>query len=337
MSASGVRHVNLRKARESRAVLVSRLSNSVLTDDLESVWPEVAARLAAMLRRRGVRHHDIDEIVQETAARAISTRVPYEDADDLFRWASVVGGRLAIDLRRRGARLSDDELPDRADPVDVAMAAENRIVLGAVRSRLPELSARDQEVLLSSFRDEPTASRRESVRVAVARHRARNRLRLLLDGLAGTAIVGWIRRNRLWAAPVEAISYAATPTAAWLLITVGAWSGVSSAPARDAASPSRPAALIASAPSVSTAPVATTADATPGRSARSTPQPSTVPGLADPYVVITRPDGDHTRVGVRDKEQTDHLWCLTTSPTGAPQETCVDSPVTLPPTPIPTP
>src|SRR5437879_11522484 len=107
-----VRHGNLHEARESSAVVVSRVAGSVLTHDLEFVWPEVATRLRAMLRRRGVQNHDIDEIVQETAARAISVRVPFEDADDLFRWAAVVGGRLAIDLRRRAARLTDD-LPDR--------------------------------------------------------------------------------------------------------------------------------------------------------------------------------------------------------------------------------
>ena len=68
MSATGARHVNLHEARGSRAVLVSRLDSSALTDDLESVWPEVSSRLASMLRRRGVNSHDVDEIVQETAA-----------------------------------------------------------------------------------------------------------------------------------------------------------------------------------------------------------------------------------------------------------------------------
>src|SRR5260221_449608 len=66
--SAGVRHVNLRKARESRARLVPRIGRSMLTDDFEFVWPEVSARLASMLRRRGVKPHDVDEIVQETAA-----------------------------------------------------------------------------------------------------------------------------------------------------------------------------------------------------------------------------------------------------------------------------
>lgn len=288
-----------------------------------------------MLRRRGVRHHDIDEIVQETAVRVISTRVAYDDADDLFRWASVVGGRLAIDVHRRGVRLSDQELPDRADVVDVATAAEHRVVLRAVRDRLPEMSPRDQEMLLSAIRDEPAASRRESVRLAVARHRARNRLRLLLDGLAGIGILAWIRRNRLWSAPVEAISYAAVPTAACLLITLGAWTGLAETAAPEVASPPERTAQVTSMPKAAVAPIQPVVNGTSAADGvpPSTTRPRGAPEVRDPYVTINTPDGDHTRVGVRDREESDHLWCVTISPSGAPETTCVDSPVTLPATP----
>jgi DNA-directed RNA polymerase specialized sigma24 family protein len=284
-----------------------------------------------MLRRRGVRHHDIDEIVQETAARAISTHVPYDDTDDLFRWASVVGGRLAIDLARRCARLSDDELPDRADTIDVAMAAEHRVVLGAVRNRLPELSSRDQEALLSGFHDEPVSSRRESVRVAVARHRARNRLRVLLDGLAGAAILGWARRNRLWAAPAEAISYAAIPVVACVMISVGALGGAANPPTRGAAPQPQP---VAYAISTSAAPMATAPEvvhrAQEDREISPPSRPSPAPELQDPAVIVNEPDGHQTSAGLRDKEVSDHLWCLTPPPEAGQATRCVDTPVTLP-------
>jgi hypothetical protein len=313
----------------------------VLTNDLESVWPEVAARLAAMLRRRGVRHHDVDEIVQETATRAISTRVSYDDADHLFRWASVVSGRLAIDLRRRGARLSDDELPDRADTVDVAMAAEHRFVLGEVQNRLPELSARDQDVLLSSFHDAPGSDRRESVRVAVARHRARNRLRVLLDGLAGSAILAWARRNRVWSAPVEAISYAVLPATACVLVALGAWSGQVGTGPSDAAYRPLSAATGASAPSAAS--VAPTALLGGGHGSdggeRGGPSASPrhpvvdAPTLHGPYLIIDEPAGAQTRTGARPKEETDHLWCATTPSLSGPETRCIDSPVTVPTSP----
>ena len=329
--------MNLHEARRSRPVLVSRIGSPVITPDLESVWPEVEARLRSMLRRRGVRHHDIDEVVQETAARVISTRVHYDDADDLFRWASVVGGRLAIDVHRRGARFSDEELPDRPDPVDVAMAAEHRVVLGAVRTRLPELSKRDQEMLLSSFHDEAARGRRESVRIAVARHRARNRLRLLLDGLAGGAILSWIRRNRLWSAPADAISYAAAPTAASLFITVSALTGVAADQSNAAAVLPKPAAQLVAVPSDSITPVEDPADApapsgreTPPQSAPRSPAP---PLVEDPDVTIDEGGLGQTRAGTRDKQESDHFVCLTSPSMSGPETRCLDSPVTLPPTP----
>ena len=42
-----------------------RSNDKVITEKLESVWPDVAERLAAMLRRRGVNRHDTDEAIQE--------------------------------------------------------------------------------------------------------------------------------------------------------------------------------------------------------------------------------------------------------------------------------
>jgi hypothetical protein len=338
MSTVEAEHVNLREARGSRAVPVSRPAGSVLTNDLEFVWPEVAARLAAMLRRRGVRHHDIDEIVQETATRAISTRVSYDDADHLFRWASVVSGRLAIDLRRRGARLSDDELPDRADTVDVAMAAEHRFVLGEVQSRLPELSARDQAMLLSTFHDAPGSDRRESVRVAVARHRARNRLRVLLDGLAGSAILAWARRNRVWSAPVEAISYAVVPATACVLVALGVWSGQVGTGPSDAAYQPLSAATAVSAPTAASVAPTSLLDGS-GGGEREGPSGSPrhpvvdTPTLHGPYLIIAEPAGGETRAGVRPTEETDHLWCVTTPSLSGRETRCFDSPVTVPTSP----
>jgi DNA-directed RNA polymerase specialized sigma24 family protein len=290
-----------------------------------------------MLRRRGVRHHDVDEIVQETAARAISNGVTYTDADDLFRWASVVGGRLAIDLHRRGARLSDDELPDRADVVDVAMAAEHRVLLGVVRNRLPELSTRDQAVLLSGLHEEPAANRRESVRVAVARHRARNRLRLLLDGLAGGALLGWARRDRVWSAPAEAISYAVVPTAACVLITIGAWSGVSTHRVNEpppspiaAVQVGLPPATGNEAAEIRPDAMSPITDTDPLPSAPRSPEP---PLLQDHYVIIDEPAGRQTRAGTRDGDASDHIWCLTSPSLNGPDTRCFDPPVSLPSTP----
>src|SRR5438270_5174760 len=140
-------HVVLQDRRGSTD-LAPRSNDVLITQKLESVWPSVSARLSTMLRRRGVSIHDADEAIQETAARVISAGVEFADGDDLFRWASVVSWRIAIDARRRGTRVSGDQLPDRADHIDVAQTAEHRIVLSAVTSRFNELSESDRAVLL---------------------------------------------------------------------------------------------------------------------------------------------------------------------------------------------
>src|SRR5258706_3059935 len=112
-------HVVLQDARGSVVDTPPRSNNVVITQKLEFVWPSVSSRLTAMLRRRGVGPHDADEAIQETAARAVSTCVTFADADDLFRWASVVSWRIAIDAHRRCTRVTGGEVPDQADHADV--------------------------------------------------------------------------------------------------------------------------------------------------------------------------------------------------------------------------
>src|SRR4051812_16084508 len=97
--------VVLQDGRGSASDAHSRSNNDAITPKLEFVWPSVSARLTAMLRRRGVSSHDADEAIQETAARAIAASVEFTDEDDLFRWASIVSWRVAIDARRRCTRV----------------------------------------------------------------------------------------------------------------------------------------------------------------------------------------------------------------------------------------
>src|SRR5947199_406953 len=123
---SRVGHEVLRDTRRSRSVGAPRSNDRVITEKLESVWPDVAERLAAMLRRRGVNRHEADEAIQETAAHGM----------------------------------------------------------------------------------------------AVARHRARNRLRSLLDGLAAPVLGLWARRGRWRSARVEAFASSVTPAFACLALTV---------------------------------------------------------------------------------------------------------------------
>ena len=326
-------HLDLRDARESRNAVVSRSVGLALTDEFASVWPAVAPRLRLMLRRRGVSSHDAEEIVQETATRAFGNSVPYTDADDLFRWASVVSGRLAIDLRRRSARLSDAEIPERPDTVDVAAVTEHRIAFENVKLRLAELSARDQEMLLSSFHDEPVHSRRESVRIAVARHRARNRLRALLDGALGGLLVLWGRRSRVWSAPAEAIAYAAVPTVACLIITVGSWTAVSHGGRIDSVPQARAASEMASPPATQRAPVSTPLDrqGQPDAGPAGTPPRAPAPALRPAGVSVPEPGGGAGSAELRPGRSSEPIWCLTPPPATGGTTQCVDAPITVDP------
>src|SRR3954452_5882010 len=311
---SRVEHVVLREARGSRDDRASRSNDDVITQKLESVWPSVSVRLAAMLRKRGVSPHDADEAVQETAARAMSTGVDFVDADDLFRWAAVVSWRVAIDARRR-TRVSQFDLPDRPDHVDVAQAAEHRIVLSAVTTRFKELSERDREVLLTSFDEPVSSSRREAVRVAVARHRARTRLRQLLEGLAAP-VAAFIARRRWRATARQEIVVTTAPVLTCVALAVSAviipsFHGTTS----PAGPPAATAATITSAnPSVPAAPVVT-AVPPPANKPHVTywaPQPPpTAPNGVTADVQVDDPAGKSTNVGTRPRRPDDHLACVT--------------------------
>lgn len=331
---SDVRHVNLHDARESRDMGVPRPSTPAITDEFGIVWPDVARLLTAMLRRRGVNPHDADEIVQETAARALSVQIPFADADDLLRWSSVVSWRLAIDIHRRRGRLSEFEVPDRIDPVDVAAAAEHRVVLDAVQQRFPELSPRDQQALLSSFTETPARTRLESVRLAVARHRARTRLRALLNGLAAPILVLWARRNRLWSAPAESIAYAAAPAAACLLMGAVALTGTT-APHVGEARGAAPIAATSSAVPVAQPPApdlgrsATTPIATKTRS--EDPEPAEPRHAVPPGgVSLGTPNGNRATADVRPQAEDDELACVTPPPVASsPGTVCIQQPGSL--------
>ena len=315
-------HDVLRDARVSRSVGDSRPSDSLITKKLESVWPDVSERLAAMLRRRGVSPHDSDEAIQETAARAMTSGVDFIDADDLFRWACVVSWRVAIDARRRRSRAGWHEVPERADRVDVAQAAEHRIVLSAVTTRFKELSASDRAVLLASFDDQAPPSRLESVRTAVARHRARNRLRALLNGLA-TPALALLARRRGRSSHVEAFVSTTAPALACFTLAVTGVAGFS-APAGMQSALTTPAPVVVvarSSPSpLATAPLAIVAPTSPTSSATTTRVRGVTAGahVAEP--------GHSTDLGTRPREADDHLVCATLPSLTGPSTTCVDPP-----------
>lgn len=292
----------------------------------EDVWPEVSARLTGCLVRRGTPADQAEDLVQETALRALQGGITFTDADDLFRWSAVVARRLAIDAHRRRRFLADGEPPDRASSDRVEHQVETRIVLAAVSSAVKDLTTTERQALLSVPAGRGVG-RREAVRLNVSRHRARARLRAGLDGLVGVAIALGVRVRR-WIDVVspsaaELTSYAFATLVVVAAGTIGLGSDRSSASdARSAATaPRTDAAWIAPRPP-------TAAEAAQATAPLPRPSATRQPVAG---VVVPLPGAPPATVGVDQAGPDDHLACLWVK--GA--ETCADAPVTVPSPPLP--
>ena len=255
----------------------------------------------------------------------MSTGVAFTDADDLLRWASVVSWRVAIDARRR-SRLSEFSVPDRPDHVDVAQAAEHRIVLSALTSRFKELPARDREILLTSFDEPEPSSRRESVRLAVARHRARTRLRRMLEGLAAP-VWGVLGRRRWRSSPDHALVATTVPVVTCIALAVTSVIGGSNAEPPRSVEAARPTVATTTATTVpsAAAPVASTNPPTEPAESAPHASPSNPRGVTA-GVHVDDPVGGSTDVGARPRRADDHLACVTLPSMSGLVTTCVDPP-----------
>lgn len=172
-----------------------RVQRGAVAPDLEAVWGSVEPRLRASLRAAGVAAADLDDLVQEVALRVLAHDVPFTSAEDLLRWCRLVGRRLAVDAHRRTIRSTlVDQVPDVAGTIDVEAAALARVRADRVLTALHHLDPNDRAAIIDLR--SPDGDRREQVRLAVRRHRARARLTALVDGVA--ALLGWLvlRRRR---------------------------------------------------------------------------------------------------------------------------------------------
>ena len=334
-------HDDLREGDGGGVPAVPRLGGPLLTPerrrDLTDVWPAVAPRLHRMLRRRGVDAATAEDVVQETALRVLRTGVAFTGADDLFRWASVVGWRLAVDTRRRESRSDPGPVPDRPSPVNVALAVEQRTALEAVGRGLRSLSDSDRSAILGPVGDSgPPLTRQQSVLLAVRRHRARSRLLLLTKGLLGAA--GWLAvRRRTTPMPrsglVAAIGAPVALVAFVLLPSVGPPSGVDLPLAPPTASgpvaPVTTIARVAPAPEVEAPPAAVAAPSSPP-AVTAPPAPPAAEPATTVQIAVPDPLGGTTTVGARPRQPDDHTLCVTLPGVPLP---CLDAP--LPPLSLP--
>lgn len=175
----------------------TRLATSVITEKcpLEEVWPEVASRLAAMLRRRGLQPHTIEDIIQEVAARVLANHVLFGSADDLARWAFTVARNLACDDMRSRRHLAEFPIEDRPAPDEVSTLVEKRVVLEETARAFSQLTDSERGAILSGLTPASTGGRKEDIRLAVRRHRARAHLARLLKGLVGILGGVWAGRR----------------------------------------------------------------------------------------------------------------------------------------------
>jgi hypothetical protein len=169
--------------------------------DISAVWPEVFEAVVTTLRRRGVGLHAAEDATQEAGSRVLAHEIGFTDADDLRRWVQTVAWRLAIDESRRLARYDGDAPLEAASFQEVPAEVEHRLHLAATRKAWRTLSPADREAIVGSGGGDhdrcPALTRKEAVRLAVRRHRARARLLALVEGVAAIVLVGVRRARRL--------------------------------------------------------------------------------------------------------------------------------------------
>lgn len=129
------------------------------------------------------------------AARALANDVPFDSADDLARWAFTVARNLARDDVRSQRRLVGSSVEDRPAPDEVSALVEKRMVLEAVTQAFDQLTDSERRAILSGITPVTAGSRKEDVRLAVRRYRARTHLTRLLKGLVGILGGAWAGRR----------------------------------------------------------------------------------------------------------------------------------------------
>ena len=185
---------------------------------LAAVWPGVAHRIAVVLGARGADAADIDDVLQTTAERALTKRVPFERSDDLFAWAYTVARRALVDVHRRRSWIDPAPLPDTAAADDVERRARGRLALEALAPAVRSLGRAERSALAGSEVVRPGSS--EARREAVRRFRARAKLATVVEGILAWVLLV-VRRLRRKIVLVPGLTVAAALGLAALLVLPG--------------------------------------------------------------------------------------------------------------------
>ena len=310
-------HVDLHVVTPGWRPPLPRASDSLITE----VWPTVSDQLLSYLRSLRVRPDLAEDIVQEVAARIVGRRVQFSSVEDLRPWAMKVAKNLAIDAWRSDRHLAG--APEQFDcpaPLDVSAQAEDRVVLDAVRGAMPRLSAADRDAIIAGLVPDESASRKESVKMAVRRFRARTRLSAMLGGVAAyiAILLRRLRDSPARMALVGAVAVLALDCGAVLHhlepepSSAPAERSVTASPGEQPRVPVLLAANVAPLPATSderpaAAPPVTTSAR---RAARPQEDRPIVSSPRETLQVYTPVSDRPTRVDTRPRQEDDHLLCV---------------------------
>jgi DNA-directed RNA polymerase specialized sigma24 family protein len=306
----------------------SRAAGPLITPPFETVWPDVERRLRALLFRRGLDQPSVDDVVQEVALRALAHHVTYASANDLIRWAAPVACNLHVDLLRQRARVADDPgAADRPASDDVAGEVAHRIELQRAFRGIAKLRPADREAIIDAVAAEPVVpgSRKEAVRLAVRRHRARSRLALVLEQLAA-----WLTGARLLHRSRRAVAMGALLPAAALPLVVGlrtlpheAAAGTGAAPATAAPMQRQAVRAAYAVPRVAAQVAVPVPQVTPAPDRPAIYAPARVPGERPrPTVTVDGPGGVEATAGKESHPPGVNIVCVNDVPT-VPWDVCL--------------
>ena len=146
------------------------------------------------------RHADLDDAVQQTMVKCWRGLASFEGGSEFAHWLARIARNTAIDVARARARRAEQPIPvgvgvGRDIAADVTLSV-------SVTERLRQARARDVEMLVDHHvHGMPVAVLADRygmtpAALAVALHRARQRLRALLSSLHGLVPVVWLSRFR---------------------------------------------------------------------------------------------------------------------------------------------
>ena len=138
-------------------------------------WPALQRRLNAFLRAKGVSPSEIDDLVQEVAARLVSYWPKVDPDRPLWPLTVTIALNLVRDQGRRPDLEFLGELPEIAGHGDVADAGIARLELAAVVRAMDALTPSQKAALLQSISPDDEAARSTSAE-KMLRMRARRRL-----------------------------------------------------------------------------------------------------------------------------------------------------------------